>query len=117
MEEIEKVFSRRLKILRIEKKMKQEDLAKELGVVQSAIGGYEAGKNLPRPDVLVKISKLFNVSLDFLLGLEDANRRDNFIKFKLPETISKSDMDQLLNTILSFSQKFLDDKKKLIKCI
>jgi transcriptional regulator with XRE-family HTH domain len=117
MDEIEKVFSKRLKILRVERGMKQDDLAKKLGILQTSIGGYEAGKNLPRPDVLVKISKLFNVSLDYLLGLEDSKRRDEFIKFKLPETISKTDMDKLLNAIILFSQKFLDDKKKLIKYV
>jgi transcriptional regulator with XRE-family HTH domain len=64
-------FGQKIKKLRQEKGWSQEDLAKEIKVMQSLITYYEHDTKMPRPDTLVRIAKSFNVSLDYLLGLED----------------------------------------------
>lgn len=45
----------------------QERLAKELGVSQGRLSEYLKGKNLPRADVLLKISKIGRTTVDALL--------------------------------------------------
>ena len=64
-------FSERLKELRKEFKLSQDELAKEVGVTHTAIGLWEQGKRVPNLDAVILIAKFFSVSIDYLAGLED----------------------------------------------
>lgn len=68
----------KIKELRLEKGLLQKDLAIQIGVARNTITQYE--KNLANPsyEVLIAIAKFFNVSTDFLLGIEDETGRKNF---------------------------------------
>ncbi|OQR53520.1 helix-turn-helix domain-containing protein [Bacillus sp. CDB3] len=59
----------RIKQLRQKQKMSQEELATMLGMGRVNISHYERGiiTNIPS-DVLLKLSDIFNVSIDYLLG-------------------------------------------------
>ena len=59
-----------IKELRIEMKLTQTELAKKLNTTQDTISLWELGKSFPDIFSLIKISQIFNVSTDFLLGLE-----------------------------------------------
>lgn len=61
----------RLKELRIEKTLSQQKLAQEIGVTQKAIDFWEKGINEPKASYIIKLAKFFNVSSDYLLGIED----------------------------------------------
>lgn len=50
--------------------MTQKELSNRLGVSKSVISSYESGTRFPSYDVLIKIAQIFNVSTDYLLGLE-----------------------------------------------
>lgn len=63
-------FGNRLKTLGIKKKLTQQQLADLLGLTKSVISAYENGLRYPAYDVLIKISRIFKVSTDFLLGVE-----------------------------------------------
>ncbi len=65
------LFGERLKRLRQEKGLGQIQLAKELDVGKSIISMWELGKCEPTLSKLVVIAKFFDVSIDFLAGLED----------------------------------------------
>ena len=54
--------------LRKAKKWSQEELAKEINASRIMIGNYERGDNTPSMDVIIKIARVFDVSIDFLLG-------------------------------------------------
>ena len=60
-------FSRILKELRESNEMTQVELARHLGVSRSTITGYETRDKQPDYDKLLMISKLFDVSTDYLL--------------------------------------------------
>lgn len=62
------LINNNIKYLRKEKGWTQQDLADELGVKRPQIGSYEEGRADPRIQTLVKLSDLFNVSVDDLLG-------------------------------------------------
>ena len=56
--------------LRLEKHLTQTELAQKLNTTQDSISLWELGKSLPDIATLVKLSKFFHVSTDYLLGLE-----------------------------------------------
>ena len=64
------MFSEKLKALRTAKKMSQKDLADKVGVAKSVVSFYESGDRFPSYDVLIKISRIFNVTTDYLLDIE-----------------------------------------------
>ncbi|KXB66141.1 DNA-binding helix-turn-helix protein [Parvimonas sp. KA00067] len=57
-------FSEKLKELRIEKNLTQEELAKIIGVGVSAISMYEQGNRVPRDEIKIKLAKFFNKSVE-----------------------------------------------------
>lgn len=66
---------RRIAILRRELGMKQSDLSEILNVSQQTISKYENGKADPDPETLRKLSDLFNVSVDYIIG--NSSKRDH----------------------------------------
>lgn len=66
------VFGRRLKALRKQRGLLQNDLAEVLGVKQNTMSHYENSRNFPDIESLLTIARYFNVTLDSLvLGKED----------------------------------------------
>lgn len=61
----------RIKALRIEKKLSQEQLAEKLDVMQNMISKYENDVNLPSLEILVMLADIFETSTDYLLGRVD----------------------------------------------
>ena len=64
-------FSSNLFLLRKEKGISQQALAKEIGVTQKAIDFWEKDINEPKASYIVKLANFFVVSADYLLGIED----------------------------------------------
>lgn len=62
-------FSERVRILREEKGMSQAELAKRLGVHRSIISAYENQTRLPSIQMLSSLAYFFNVSIEYLLGI------------------------------------------------
>lgn len=65
-------FNLRLKQLRQRHKLTQSELAEILGLKPTAISNYESKRNEPSFDKLIALSKYFDVSCDYLLGISDA---------------------------------------------
>lgn len=63
-------FGTILKKLRVEAGMTQDTLAKKLSVTKSVISYYELHERAPSPEILIKLTSIFNVSADYLLGIE-----------------------------------------------
>lgn len=63
-------FRTNIKKLRIEKHLTQEELANRVGVTKAMISAYETEIRYPSYDVLIKLSGVFGVTTDYLLGLE-----------------------------------------------
>lgn len=61
----------KLRLLRKEKGVSQKIVASVIGVTLSAYSNYEQGLREPSNEILVKLCKYFNVTSDYLLGLED----------------------------------------------
>ena len=65
-------FSTRLKQLRQKNKLTQGELADILGLKPTAVSNYESERNEPSFDKLISLSKYFDVSCDYLLGVSDS---------------------------------------------
>jgi transcriptional regulator with XRE-family HTH domain len=61
-------FGQRLKFLREEKKITQDELAAKIGVGRPTIAGYETKGKQPSFEILEKLADYFGVSIDYLLG-------------------------------------------------
>lgn len=66
------MLGERIRRLRTGARMKQSDLAQRLGISTSAVGMYEQGRREPPYHVLLKLSELFGVSVDWLLAREES---------------------------------------------
>jgi transcriptional regulator with XRE-family HTH domain len=61
----------RIRALREDKDLSQSDIAKMLNISQSTYSRYENG-NLDIPtEILISLSKYYDVSVDYILGLKD----------------------------------------------
>lgn len=61
----------KLKLLRIENKMTQTELAKALNIGQTTIAAYENGTHTPNLYALISYADYFQCSLDYLVGREN----------------------------------------------
>lgn len=91
-------FGNTLKTLRLQNKFTQAELAKKLGLTKSVISAYENGLRLPSYDVLIHIARIFNVSTDYLLGLEHKREVDL-------SGLTSGEIDALMNLIQAMKRK------------
>lgn len=66
-----KTIANRLRDLREEKGFLQKFVADKIGVRSNTLSGYENGTRSPDPDMIIKLSELYNVTTDYLLGKSD----------------------------------------------
>lgn len=69
-------FASRLKQLRLNKNLRQEQVANLIGVNKSAISTYENNTRQPSFEILVRLDTLYRVSTDYLLGRTDLRSLD-----------------------------------------
>ena len=62
----------RIETLRYERGLSQTDLAKKLGLGKSTVVAWETGTSKPHIEFLPLVAKFFNVTTDYLLGIEKA---------------------------------------------
>ena len=89
----------RIAELRKEKGLNQVGLGLKLNVSQKMISAYESGTHQPSIDTLIQISNLFNVSVDYILGI--SNIRMSAEKFS-KDNLTNSEIE-LLNIFKELS--------------
>lgn len=97
-------FGLRIKELRESKKMSQEELGRRIGRSKPVISNYENNIKTPPLDVLINIAIVFNVSLDYLVGIDKvpmisiaglSNEQKSIIMLLLDEFSNKETMKGL----------------------
>ncbi|XMB72193.1 helix-turn-helix domain-containing protein [Mycoplasmatota bacterium WC30] len=101
----------RLYELRKQKALSQEEVANELGVSRQSISLWETNQASPSMDNLIAFAKLFKVSLDELVGLENNPIKSNLHEEK-PEY--KITYEENRNTIYRRDFQYINSKKDLI---
>ena len=67
------MLSKRIYELRMSFGWTQVQLAQKLGITKQTVSNWENDNIQPSIDMLIKLSKIFNVSTDYLLGLTPTN--------------------------------------------
>ena len=92
-------FADRITKLRVNKGLSQQQLAQQLGVKRSVVSYYESGDRLPSMDVLIEMSRVFNVSTDYLLRGKGASRVIHV------SDLSESDIDVVMTVVNALRNK------------
>ncbi|MCQ2471800.1 MAG: helix-turn-helix domain-containing protein [Clostridia bacterium] len=102
----------RIRELRKANHMSQIYLSIELEVAQETISAYENGKHYPSFQSLVKMSKLFNVPIDYIMGLSDSignndlTAKENQI-IRMFKALNSDNQDK----VIAYTQGLLDYEK------
>ena len=64
-------IGKRIRELRLAKKLSQTELAKLIKTTQDTVSLWELWKSYPSLDYIVELTKIFNVSSDYLLGIKE----------------------------------------------
>lgn len=116
-------LGRKLKQLRIQRKLNQEDVAKQLNISTGAYGLYEQDRRSPNHEMLKLLAQFYNVSIDELLDnkiIGNANEKKTLLKnilkksgtsimFSSGTTVDDLD-DKVINALLEELAEFLDVK-------
>ncbi len=95
MDEQRQIFGDRLRELRKEKRLRQDDIAVDLNVTRQTISKYERGERQPDYCMLIKIAEYFQVSIDYLFGrtpirpVSRFDEREYFSSFTPPMVADK----------------------------
>ena len=99
-------FGTILKKIRQDNNLTQDELARKIETSRSNIANYENDKNMPSIDILEKLAKLFNVSIDFLLGKSDIRNPEELKKVRFANAngldtkgLDKEDLEELQRQI------------------
>lgn len=116
-------FGTRLKRLRINKDMTQQDFAEHFDLNKSSISKYEKDKNLPENQLLVEIADYFDVSVDYLLCRTDNSTSLNDAKLKSEGSLNSAeqlvkplDMKDLLG-LFGYAMTSDEGKKEILDFI
>jgi transcriptional regulator with XRE-family HTH domain len=104
------IFIKRLKGLRKSNKLTQQQLADSLCITRSELSDLESGKEDPHPLLLTRLSNVFGVSVDYLLG----NVIESVTKYK---TLSLPRLNNLKPTIDSTLIKAMEELGELAQVV
>jgi transcriptional regulator with XRE-family HTH domain len=98
------VLAKRLKWLREKKRFSQKEVAAKIGMTVSGYQKIEYDERDPKLDVLIKLAELYDVSVDFLLGLSDQDKilkeiYEEIISLKTNLFIAKQKMTEILTEL------------------
>ena len=86
---------KRIKLARKELRVQQKDVAEALGVSPSHLSEIEAGKSNPSTDFHLKLSELYNISVEYIFHGRGKMFYDDDLKLTEEEFDFKSDVDTL----------------------
>ena len=104
----------RIKMLREELGMTQQELADKLEGAKSTIAMYEKGDRKPSLEVLVKLSEIFNCSIDYILcktDIRNIEQEFNFAYHKETEGLSEDEIREALEFYKKIKYGKENDKK------
>lgn len=88
------IVSRYLQFLRKKHNYTQEDLAKKLNISRQAVSKWETGAALPDLDILLKISRLYDVTINDIL--EPNVQPQRITDFEQISTIPENELKEIL---------------------
>lgn len=103
----------RIREVRKSRGLTMKQLGKKIGVTESAISQYETDKRQPDSVTLLKLSNLFDVSVDYLLGAATDKKEQPTVSDELSDAVSM----ELLNMIRDASEAERRDMLDLLRIV
>lgn len=100
----------RIRELRKSLRLSQEALAEKIGTTQQAVSRMENNAYDIPSDILIEISKQFNVTTDYILGISDV-KRDYNGQYRMNQ-----EMDRCYDIVLRY-QSLSEINQKTLRCI
>lgn len=94
--------------LRHEKKMTLKQLGEILNVSESTVSNYETGKRQPDNETLLRLGEIFDVSVGYILGVEERKNPDGTVQ----HTITNDELKRALFGTEHIDDNALDDVKQ-----
>lgn len=111
------ILGNRIKILRLEANLTQEEFGKPYSLKKSTVSQYESGSSRPDDELKKRIALDYNVSLDWLMGLSDIRNytEDPNITIALHsdtdyDDLPKEALEEINNFVEYIKQKYKDNK-------
>ena len=111
-------FNERVKKLRKQKDLTQEQLAEYMGVSPQAISRWETGATCPDISALPQLAELFGITIDELLGVDEKEKRRqiNAIIAQAEEKINKNITEEPIITLRKALHQY-PNNEKLLCCL
>jgi transcriptional regulator with XRE-family HTH domain len=106
------IIGEKIKIRRLEKNLKQRELAELANISPEAISAYENGRAIPSVDVAGRIASALGTSVDDLLGMPNWQSASGGIPNKRLDTLTKEEFDEYMQ-IQKAQSRILDVIGKL----
>ncbi len=118
---MQEIFVKRLVELMENANMTQIELAQKIGTTNVTISRYISGERCPRIEIIAQIAKVFNVSIDYLLGMPSGKsshliENDSIIElYKIVNRLGFLDSDHKLSREqITLIKKLLEANKDFI---
>lgn len=69
-------YYKRIRDLREDNDLNQQQVAEYLGITQQQYQLYESGKREIKLKLIIELAKLYNVSIDYIVGLTNSKRKE-----------------------------------------
>lgn len=115
-------FNNRLKELREEKGLTQKELSKLISASQSKIAMWETGNRDPNSEDIIFLSKLFDVTTDYILGCDNEKKSSSKKENSIFQTNHSNKEKELLKIFAKlkteiYQDKAIDQFKGYVDCI
>lgn len=104
------IISKYLRFLRKSNNFTQDDLANELGISRQAVSKWETGTTLPDLEVLLKLSKIYDITINDILEpkiqpqrITDFEQIATISEKELKEVLEQFDMNSLVTALMGAS--------------
>ena len=119
MEKKENCLGHRIRKLRENRELTQRDLSQILGLTPKMISFYENNQRTPPVDILAKIAEIFQVSTDYLLGIDSTAQSSlvyklnwETIKLAFPDAnLSLKDKRWIMGQMIDRLERYEEDEK------
>lgn len=106
-----KLFGKRLKELRKEKKLSQEKFGELMNIHHRTISYYEAGERMPSPETLNLFADFFDVSVDYLMGRTNIRNYQFYNNLISLDNLPLAAQKEILGFIDYINHKYYEDLK------
>lgn len=111
------LFGKRLKELRKQFNMTQQELGSTINVTKVSICCYEKGTRVPSLETLIDLSNLFKVDLDYLIGNDTYVISEDDENYRVKMSNKEIELINELRKHIEIYTKLLDDPKRMLELI